>query len=280
MTRWRLLLTALLCMSVLILPAQGPALADGPYITVASTTSTQNSGLFDHILPKFTDRTGIAVRVVAVGTGAAIRLARNGDADVLLVHHRPSEEAFVAEGFGAARHPLMYNDFVIVGPRTDPAGIEGMSDAADALEKVAKAKAPFFSRGDDSGTNKRELEIWTATGIDPKRHSGTWYRETGAGMGATLNTTAASDGYAMTDRGTWLAFANKRDLVLLVEGDPGLRNDYGVTLVSSERHPHVKRALGQTFIDWLISDDGRAAIASHKVGGEQLFFPAVSRKAS
>lgn len=280
MRRVRFLLTALLAVLALSLTWQGPALADSPYITVASTTSTQNSGLFDHILPTFKEKTGIEVRVVAVGTGAAIRLARKGDADVLLVHHRISEEKFVADGFGEKRHPLMYNDFVIVGPRSDPAGVKGMSDAAGALEKIASAKAPFFSRGDDSGTNKRELEVWTVTGIDPKAHSGTWYRETGSGMGATLNTTSATDGYALTDRGTWLAFRNKRDLVLLVEGDPGLRNDYGVILVSSERFPHVKRKLGQTFIDWLVSSEGRAAIAGHKVAGEQLFFPAVIRKGS
>lgn len=278
MTRLRSLLIALMCAAVLGLSIQGPALAESPYITVASTTSTQNSGLFDHILPKFKAKTGIDVRVVAVGTGAAIRLARNGDADVLLVHHQISEERFVSEGFGVERHPLMYNDFVIVGPSEDPAGVMGSDDAVGSLAKIGGARAAFFSRGDDSGTNKRELEIWAHTGIDPKRHSGTWYRETGSGMGATLNTAAAVDGYTMSDRGTWLAFQNKRNLVLLVEDDPGLRNDYGVILVSKDRHPHVKAELGQTFIDWLLSDEGRAAIVSHTVGGEQLFFtPSVRR---
>lgn len=252
----------------------GPASAETPYIIVASTTSTQNSGLFGHILPKFTERTGIEVRVVAVGTGAAIRLARSGDADVLLVHHKASEKKFVEDGFGVKRHPLMYNDFIIVGTASDPAGISGSKDVVKALQQIAEHKAAFMSRGDDSGTNKRELELWKTAGIDPKQASGTWYRETGSGMGPTLNTTAATDGYALTDRGTWLAFKNKRDLKVLVEGDARLRNDYGVILVSKERFSHVKSELGQAFIDWLLSAEGQDAIASHKVGGEQLFFPA------
>ena len=280
MTHARTMLAAGLCLLLLALPWLGAAQAAERYITVASTTSTQNSGLFDHILPIFTEKTGIDVRVVAVGTGAAIRLARSGDADVLLVHHQISEEEFVAEGFGVERHPLMYNDFVIVGPAADPAGIKGGHDAVAALKSLAGQRATFLSRGDDSGTNKRELELWRHTGVDPKGHSGTWYRETGAGMGATLNTASAIDGYTLTDRGTWLAFQNKRNLTLLVEGDPGLRNDYGVILVSPARFPHVKSELGQAFIDWLTSDEGRAAIVGHKVGGEQLFFPPAIRRGS
>ena len=264
----------------LLLSAAQPLVADERYITVASTTSTKNSGLFDHILPSFTEQTGIEVRVVAVGTGAAIRLASAGDADVLLVHHRASEEAFVAVGFGVERYPLMYNDFVIVGPRSDPAGVHGLRDAQLALKTIADKHEVFLSRGDDSGTNKRELEIWSRTGVEPKAASGTWYRETGAGMGATLNTASAMNAYTLTDRGTWLAFQNKGDLVLHVQGDPGLRNDYGVILVSSDRFPHIKSDMGQTFIDWLISEDGRAAIASHTVGGEQLFFPPEIRRGS
>lgn len=260
-------------LALLICLAAGSARAGQSYITVASTTSTQNSGLFDAILPKFKTASGIAVRVVAVGTGAALRLARNGDADVLLVHHQPSEEAFVKEGFGVARHALMYNDFIIVGPKADPMGIAKAANAAAALTRIAQSRAPFVSRGDDSGTHKRELALWADTGIDPVAHSGTWYRETGSGMGATLNTAAAMDAYTLSDRGTWLSFQNKRGLAILSQGDSELRNQYGVILVSPKRHPHVKDRLGQKFIDWLLSGAGRAAIASHKIGGRQLFYP-------
>ncbi len=246
----------------------GGAWAGDPFITVASTTSTRNSGLFDHILPLFEARSGIGVRVVAVGTGQAIRLARNGDADVLLVHHRDSEEKFVADGFGVARHPLMHNGFVIVGPGADPARVRGTRDAARALAAIAEV------RGDDSGTHKKERELWQAAGVDAAAASGTWYRETGSGMGATLNMARAMGAYGLSDRGTWLAFANRDGLEVLVEGDPRLFNPYGVILVSREKHPHVKTALGQRFIDWLLSAEGKAAIAAHRVGGEQLFFPA------
>jgi len=256
-----------------LLGATGPGMAGERYITVASTTSTQNSGLFDAILPAFTAASDIAVRVVAVGTGAAIRLARSGDADVLLVHHRPSELQFVADGYGVKRHPLMHNDFVIVGPKADPAGIAGGRAAHTALARIAASGAMFVSRGDDSGTHKREQVLWRGSGVAPQAASGQWYRETGAGMGATLNTTAALNAYTLTDRGTWLGFRNKQDLVVLVEGDPALRNDYGVILVSARRHPHVKSAEGQAFIDWLTSATGAAAIAAHRIGGEQLFFP-------
>jgi tungstate transport system substrate-binding protein len=258
-------------LAFLCVPAMDADASDR-YITVASTTSTQNSGLFDHILPRFKAASGISVRVVAVGTGAAIRLARNGDADVLLVHHRPSEETFVREGFGVARHDLMYNDFVVVGPASDPAGVAAARTAGAAFRRVAAVKAPFVSRGDDSGTHKRERMIWAGEGFDPTTYSGTWYRETGSGMGATLNTAAAMAAYTLTDRGTWLSFRNRHGMKLLFEGDPGLRNQYGVILVSSKRHSHVKSALGQRFIDWLLSAQGRAAIAGHRIGGEQLFY--------
>ncbi len=264
----RILSAALLAAS--LTPAAGAA---ERFITVASTTSTKNSGLFDHILPLFEKKTGIQVRVVAVGTGQAIRLARNGDADVLLVHHRPSEEAFVAEGFGVKRLDVMVNDFVIVGPGDDPARIAGMGDAAEALEKIAGAGAPFVSRGDDSGTHKKELGLWRAAGVDAARASGGWYRETGSGMGATLNTASAMQGYALADRGTWLSFKNRAGLRVLVEGDERLFNPYGVILVNPKRHSHVKADLGREFIAWLISPEGQAAIGAFRVNGQVLFKP-------
>ncbi len=262
----RLLAAALLAAS--FIPA---ASAAEKFITVASTTSTQNSGLFDYILPLFKKKTGIEVRVVAVGTGQAIRLARNGDADVLLVHHRPSEEKFVAEGFGVKRFGVMYNDFVIAGPKDDKALVAGMKDAAKALEKIAGARAPFVSRGDDSGTHKKELGLWRAAGVDVKKASGTWYRETGSGMGATLNTASAMQAYVLADRGTWLSFKNRAALRIVVEGDKRLFNPYGVILVNPKKHSHVKAALGQAFIDWLISPDGQAAIGAFTVNGQVLF---------
>jgi len=224
-------------------------------------------------LPQFTAATGIAVRVVAVGTGQALRIARNGDADVLLVHHRPSEEAFVAEGHGVARYDVMFNDFVLVGPRADSARLRGLDDAATALARVAAARAPFASRGDDSGTHKKELGLWAAAGLDPGAASGTWYRETGSGMGATLNAAAAMGAYALTDRATWLAFRNKGDLEVLVEGDRRLFNPYSAILVNPARHPHVHAREGQAFIDWLISGPGQDAIAAYRLDGRQLFFP-------
>ncbi len=264
----RLLAAGLLAAS--FIPA---ASAAEKFITVASTTSTQNSGLFDYILPRFKKKTGIEVRVVAVGTGQAIRLARNGDADILLVHHRPSEEKFVAEGFGVKRFDVMYNDFVIAGPKDDPAQIAGMTDAVAALKKIAGARAAFVSRGDDSGTHKKELGLWRAAGVDVKKASGTWYRETGSGMGATLNTASAMQGYALADRGTWLSFKNRAGLRVLVEGDKRLFNPYGVILVNPKKHPHVKAALGREFIAWLISPEGQAAIGTFKVNGQVLFKP-------
>ncbi len=264
----RLLAAGLLAAS--FIPA---ASAAEKFITVASTTSTQNSGLFDYILPRFKKKTGIEVRVVAVGTGQAIRLARNGDADILLVHHRPSEEKFVTEGFGVKRFDVMYNDFVIAGPKDDPAQIAGMTDAVAALKKIAGARAAFVSRGDDSGTHKKELGLWRAAGVDVKKASGTWYRETGSGMGATLNTASAMQGYALADRGTWLSFKNRAGLRVLVEGDKRLFNPYGVILVNPERHPHVKADLGREFIAWLISPEGQAAIGTFRINGEVLFKP-------
>ncbi|MEK9723164.1 MAG: substrate-binding domain-containing protein [Rhodospirillaceae bacterium] len=243
------------------------------FITVASTTSTRNSGLYDHILPMFTKKTGIEVRVVAVGTGQAIKLARNGDADVLFVHHRPSEEKFVADGFGVKRFDVMYNDFVIVGPTADPAGIKGAKDAAKALTAIAGKKAPFASRGDDSGTNKKELGLWKVAGIDVKSGGGSWYRATGSGMGATLNTASGMNAYALTDRGSWLNFKNKGDLTIVTEGDERLFNSYGVILVSPAKFAHVKAKDGQTFIDWLVSKEGQAAIGEYKIKGHQAFFP-------
>jgi tungstate transport system substrate-binding protein len=247
--------------------------ADDDFIIVQSTTSTQNSGLFEHILPKFTEKTGVEVRVVAVGTGQALKNARNGDGDVVLVHSKPDEEKFVAEGWGVKRHDVMYNDFVIVGPNADPARVAGLKDADQALEKIAEAKAPFASRGDNSGTHKAELRLWAKTGVDPRQSSGDWYLETGSGMGATLNTAVGKHAYTLTDRGTWLSFANKDDFEVLVQGDPKLFNQYGVILVNPQKHPRVKADKGQAFVDWLTSSEGQRAIASYKINGQQLFFP-------
>lgn len=254
--------------------------ADEKFITVASTTSTQNSGLFDHMLPVFEDKTGIDVRVVAVGTGQAIKLARNCDADVLFVHHKPSEMKFVEDGFGKERHDVMYNDFVIVGPAGDPAGVKGMKDVAAALSKIAEAKEPFASRGDDSGTHKKELSLWKSAGVDVTSASGEWYRETGSGMGATLNTASGMDAYAMTDRGTWQSFGNRGSLEVLVQGDPRLFNQYGIILVSADKCPSVKTELGGTFVDWVISKEGQQTIADYKLNGEQLFFPNADKAGS
>jgi tungstate transport system substrate-binding protein len=246
------------------------------FVILASTTSTQNSGLFDAILPQFTEQTGIEVRVVAVGTGQALRLARNGDADLLLVHHRSSEERFVAEGYGVARRDVMYNDFVIVGPKQDPADIRGLTDVTTALEKVAATASPFVSRGDDSGTHKKELDVWKEAGIKVTDASGSWYRETGSGMGATLNAANAMGGYTLTDRGTWLSFKNRGELELLVEGDKRLFNPYGVVLVNPAKHPHIKAKEGQQLIDWLTTKTGQTAIAEFRLNGQQLFHPNAS----
>jgi tungstate transport system substrate-binding protein len=270
---------AVACVMVgMILLKAFPAGAGETFITLASTTSTENSGLFEAIFPAFEESSGVDVRVVAVGTGAALRMARQGDADVLLVHDRASEERFVAEGWGVERQDVMYNDFVVVGPAADPAKIRGESDVAEALGRVAAAGAPFASRGDDSGTHKAELRLWKAAGVDVGSASGTWYRETGSGMGAMLNTAAGMQAYALTDRATWLSFRNRGGLEVLVEGDPRLYNPYGVILVNPERHPHVKAAEGQALIDWLTSSAGQGAIGAFRLEGGQVFHPSAGRR--
>jgi tungstate transport system substrate-binding protein len=269
----RLVLGAVLCAALLVTVVGRLAVAEDKFIIVQSTTSTQNSGLFEHILPLFTKKTGIEVRVVAVGTGQALKNAENGDGDVVLVHSKPDEEKFVADGWGVKRYDVMYNDFIIVGPAADPAKIVGVKDPVQAFKQIAEARAPFASRADDSGTNKAELKLWQGAGTDAKASSGSWYLETGSGMGATLNTAVGKQAYALTDRGTWLSFVNKDDFKVLVEGDPKLFNQYGVILVNPQKHPNVKAKEGQAFIDWLIGSDGQAAIASYKIGGQQLFFP-------
>jgi tungstate transport system substrate-binding protein len=250
----------------------GVATAQDKFITVSSTTSTEQSGLFGHILPLFKAKTGINVRVVAVGTGQALDIGRRGDADVVFVHDTPAEEKFVADGFGIERRAVMSNDFILVGPKADPARVQGARDIAAALKQIAGAAAPFASRGDRSGTHAAELRLWQAAGVDPQTGKGAWYRETGAGMGPTLNTAAAMDAYTLTDRGTWLSFVNRRDLTIAVEGDRRLLNQYGVILVNPARHPHVKKDSAQAFIDWLTSPEGQSAIASYKINGEPLFF--------
>lgn len=250
-----------------------PAKAEDKAIILQSTTSTANSGLYDHILPAFTEKTGITVHVVAVGTGQAIRNATNGDGDVLLVHARAEEEKFVSGGFGVQRYDVMYNDFILVGPPADPAMIAGLHDAQAAFARIAAAKAVFASRGDNSGTHRKELQLWRAAKIDTAAVSGTWYRETGSGMGATLNAAVGMSAYALTDRGTWIRFANKGDYRILVEGDDQLFNQYGVILVNPKKHPRVKAEWGQAFIDWILSTEGQKAIAGYKLGGKQLFFP-------
>ena len=251
----------------------GHALAQEKFIVVSSTTSTEQSGLFAHLLPAFEKDTGIKVRVVALGTGQALDLARRGDADVVFVHDQPAEEKFVAEGFGVARKPVMYNDFVLVGPKSDPAKIAGGKDILEALRKVASSQSTFVSRGDKSGTHAAELRYWKDAGVDLEAKKGAWYKDTGSGMGPTLNTASSMNGYVLTDRGTWLSFKNRGDLTILVEGDKRLFNQYGVILVNPAKHPHVKKDLGQAFIDWVTGPQGQAAIASYKIGGEQLFFP-------
>lgn len=243
------------------------------FITLASTTSTEDSGLLADLVPRFRAKTGIDVRVVAVGTGRALQIARHGDVDVLLVHDRVSEDRFVQEGWGVDRRDVMYNDFVLVGPESDPAGVRGGQDVARALALIAAQALPFVSRGDNSGTHKAELRLWKAAKLDPSAHSGGWYREVGAGMGAALNTSAAMGAYTLTDRGTWLSFRNRRGLAIAVEGEPRLANPYGVILVNPAKHPHVKQRSGRAFIDWLVSAEGQAAIAAFRLNGEQLFHP-------
>jgi len=263
----------LLLAAALVVRLPSTLQAEDNFIIVQSTTSTQNSGLFDHILPLFTKKTGIEVRVVAVGTGQALKNAENGDGDVVLVHSKPDEEKFVADGFGVKRYDVMYNDFVIIRPASDPAKIGGLKDAVQAFKQIAETESPFASRADDSGTHKAELKVWQDAGLDPKAASGTWYLETGSGMGATIDLAVGKGAYALTDRGTWLSYTNKDDFKVLVEGDPKLFNQYGVMLVDPAKHPNVKAKQGQAFIDWLTGPEGQAAIASYKIDGQQLFFP-------
>jgi tungstate transport system substrate-binding protein len=257
----------------LLAPLGPAALAQDQFIIVQSTTSTEASGLFGHILPKFQEQTGIEARVVAVGTGQALKNAQNCDGDVLFVHAKPDEEKFVEAGYGVERFDVMYNDFVIVGPAADPAKVGGTSDASEALQMIAEAKAPFASRGDDSGTHKKEMSLWQEAGVDPTAASGDWYRETGSGMGATLNTAVGMDAYALTDRGTWISFENKGDFEVLVEGDDALFNQYGVIRVSPEHCPNVKTEPAQHFVDWITGPEGQQAIADYQLNGQQLFFP-------
>jgi tungstate transport system substrate-binding protein len=251
----------------------GPALAQDKSIVVASTTSTQDSGLFGHLLPLFKAKTGIEAKVVAQGTGQALDTGRRGDADVVFVHAKPQEEKFVADGAGVKRYPVMYNDFVLIGAKSDPAGIRGTKDIVAALIKIKDKGAPFISRGDRSGTHAAELSLWKMAGIDIAQDKGAWYRDVGQGMGAALNTASASNAYVLADRGTWISFRNRGELDIAVEGDQRLFNQYGVILVNPAKHPHVKKELGQAFIDWLVSPEGQKAIADYKIGGQQLFFP-------
>jgi tungstate transport system substrate-binding protein len=256
-----------------LITAAGHATATDEFITVASTTSTEQSGLFGHLLPAFEKHSGIKVRVVALGTGQALDMGRRGDADALFVHDKVAEEKFVAEGFGIDRREVMYNDFVLVGPKSDPAKVGGGKDIAAALQKLAEAKPPFVSRGDKSGTHAAELRLWKAAGVDLDKVRGAWYRDAGTGMGPALNMAASLNAYLLADRGTWLSFKNRQDLAILVEGDTRLFNQYGVILVNPAKHPHVKRDAGRKFSDWVVSPAGQKAIADYRINGEQLFFP-------
>jgi len=262
----RAILAVALCISL-------SAHAQQRFITVASTTSTEQSGLFKHLLPIFESKTGIQVRVVALGTGQALDMGRRGDADVVFVHAKPLEEKFIAEGHGVQRFEVMYNDFILVGPKSDPARVAGGKDTVDALQKIRNTQSPFASRGDKSGTHFAEVELWKAAGVDIGKDKGPWYRETGSGMGPTLNTASGMNAYALADRGTWLSFKNRGELAISVQGDRRLFNQYGVMLVNPAKHSHVKKEMGQAFVDWLVSDQGQDAIAAYKIGGEQLFFP-------
>ena len=260
--------------ATIVLLCAAPAFAQDKFIVVASTTSTQDSGLFGHILPMFKARTGIDVKVIAQGTGQALDTGRRGDADVVFVHARPQEEKFVADGFGVKRFPVMYNDFILVGPKSDPAGIKGGTDIVAALKAIHAKGAPFISRGDRSGTHAAELALWKLAGVDVSgADRGGWYKEIGQGMGAALNTASAADAYVLADRGTWISFKNRGDLAISVEGDKRLFNQYGVILVNPAKHPHVKQDLGRAFIDWLTSPEGQNAIAGYRINGQQLFFP-------
>ena len=270
-SRRKMLMACIAVIASAFLSAQ--VIAQEKSIVVASTTSTQDSGLFEYLLPIFQQQTGIAVKVIAQGTGQALDTGRRGDADVVFVHAKSAEEKFLAEGQGVKRNPVMYNDFVLIGPKNDPAGIKGR-DVAAALKTIKEKQAPFISRGDRSGTHMAELALWNKdAGIDIDQQKGPWYKSIGQGMGAALNMASASNAYVLSDRGTWLSFKNKGDLQILVEGDKRLFNQYGVILVNPEKHPTVKKELGQQFIDWLLSPEGQKAIANYKVNGEQLFYP-------
>ena len=253
------------------LPA--PANAQDKSIVVASTTSTQDSGLFEYLLPIFKQKTGITVKVVAQGTGQALDTGRRGDADVVFVHAKSAEEKFLSEGQGVKRFPVMYNDFVLIGPKSDPAHVKGMKDVAKAFQTLKDKQASFISRGDRSGTHIAELKLWKDAGIDIEKDKGAWYKSIGQGMGAALNTAGAGNAYVLSDRGTWIHFKNKGDLEILVEGDKRMFNQYGVMLVNPAKHPNVKKELGQTFIDWLVSPEGQKVIANYKIDGQQLFYP-------
>jgi tungstate transport system substrate-binding protein len=246
---------------------------DDNFIVVASTTSTQDSGLFEYLLPIYKQKTGITVKVISQGSGQALDTGRRGDADVVFVHAKSAEEKFLAEGQGVKRFPVMYNDFVLIGPKSDPAKIRGGKDVAKALIAIKDKQADFISRGDNSGTHVAELALWKASGIEIEKDKSTWYKSIGQGMGAALNTAGASNGYVLSDRGTWIHFKNKGDLQILVEGDKRMFNQYGVIQVNPEKHPHVKKALGRQFIDWLVSTEGQKIIANYKIDGEQLFYP-------
>ncbi|MDE2599202.1 MAG: extracellular solute-binding protein [Rhodocyclaceae bacterium] len=265
------LIRRLLCVALLasVLPAQA---ADN-FITVASTTSTEQSGLFGFLLPIFKKETGIEVRVVALGTGQALDMARRGDADVVFVHDQAAEEKFLAEGYGVKRYEVMYNDFILIGPKEDPAKVAGGKDITAALKKIEESKSAFVSRGDRSGTHAAELRLWKLAGIDLDKVKGPWYKDTGSGMGPALNSAAAMNAYILADRGTWLSFKNRQNLAIVVEGDKRLFNQYGVMLVNPAKHPHVKKEAGQKFVDWVISPAGQRAIAAYKIGDDQLFFP-------
>jgi tungstate transport system substrate-binding protein len=266
------MIRSLLFIATIIASLAIQAIAQDKSIVVASTTSTQDSGLFGYLLPIFKQKTGIDVKVVAQGTGQALDTARRGDADVVFVHAKSAEEKFLSEGFGVKRYPVMYNDFVLIGPKIDPAGVKG-KDIITALQTIKAKSAPFISRGDRSGTNIAEIEFWKAAGIDIATKYGPWYKEIGQGMGAALNTASALNAYVLSDRGTWLAFRNRGELVIVVEGDKRLFNQYGVMLVNPAKYPSVKKNLGQQFIDWLVSTEGQNAIASYKINGQQLFYP-------
>ena len=276
-----MLIRSCLLVILLFIESLGSSFAkDSPYILLQSTTSTKNSGLYAYILPVFKEKTGVDVRVVAVGTGQALKNARNGDADVLLVHAKSAEEEFVREGYGVERFDLMYNDYIIVGPDNDPGNVAEMGDVLSAMIRIADTESVFASRGDNSGTHIKELSLWELSGVPINEVSGDWYRETGSGMGATLNTAVAMQAYTLTDRATWISFGNKQNFKVIIQDDPPMFNQYGVIIVNPEKHPHVKINLAKQFVDWVLSEEGQSLIASYRVSGQQLFFPNAKRTAN